>query len=303
MGAFPSCRRHSKVLPTPARVKTARLKLPGADNWITHKATEYRARFVPLSWQTEENGFLFVESCCYNKHFDPDHVYVPVQHKNHECHIYKLHARSGTAVEHVGQIVKRDGETKLSPFGSALGPDGKLWLCCFSENMLIALQLPDPKRTRDNEAEPLANLGEVLVPAPNDVCLSWDGRFVYAGCGSWLGSVPLAAGKGTVWRVATSLPLGKAVKVVSKAEGTMAGIAESKGQLFCAHLQRMTVYGCNNKRINQNKPAGRRRIWTGYCDVDDDDQKRGKYYLADNLSWWDDDLREVRASWDGVDGW
>ena len=60
-----------------------------------------------------------------------------------------------------------------------------LWLCCFNENMVCGVDL------RSGEM-----VVEATVPAPNDICVSDDGKFVYAGSGSWLGKVPLAAGAG-----------------------------------------------------------------------------------------------------------
>ena len=46
-------------------------------------------------------------------------------------------------------------------------------------------------------------IAEALVPAPNDVCLSTDGQYVYAGCGYWMGggrvgTIPIAAGQGSI---------------------------------------------------------------------------------------------------------
>ena len=101
------------------------------------------------------------------------------------------YAKCVTCVE----VVKKDGETDISPFGTALSDDGVLWLCCFNESMVMAIDL--------NTGE---NLCEAAVPAPNDVCLSEDGKYAYAACGSWMGKLPVAAGKGTIWRINTSAP-------------------------------------------------------------------------------------------------
>ena len=74
----------------------------------------------------------------------------------------------------------------------------------------------------------------------------------------------------------------------------MAGIAEARGQIYCAHLQRMSLYGtkpCSNP--GQKPPKGKRMIWSGLCEDDPDAKKSGYWYLADNLSWWDAEQRDV----------
>jgi len=254
--------------------------IPGANKWKVYEPDQYSARFIDLV-DDAAAGFHFVESCCFNKKFDPHHVYVPVQHTDLSCHIYKVDFKNGTKAEWVLQVVKNDGETELSPFGTALSDDGVLWLCCFNENMLVALDLKG-----------MVLLAEVKCPAPNDVCLSRDGKYVYAGCGSWLGKIPVAAGKGTIWRAETRPPY-SITKVANNCQGTMAGVAEENGQVYCAHLQRMTVYGKPGPSTAKAKVQGARQIWTGYCSHSDASEKVGKYYLADNLSWWDDETRDV----------
>ena len=47
------------------------LKRPGANDWVVHAASEYSARFVDLVNDDDKKNFYFVESCCFNKHFDP----------------------------------------------------------------------------------------------------------------------------------------------------------------------------------------------------------------------------------------
>ena len=254
--------------------------LPAANNWKQWPAGSYPTRFVELASpedadDTAGNGFLFVESCAYNKIFDADNFYVPVQHTDSSCHIYKVSVSDGSKkAERLHQVVKKsDGEKMISPFGSALSDEGVLWLCCFNENMVCGVDLSS---------------GEMVVegtePAPNDICVSDDGKYVYAGSGSWLGKVPLAAGAGTIWRVTTAAPY-TCKKVVGRAQGTMAGIAEVKGKLFCAHLQRMSVYGSRRKMYELS--GLKKQIWTGLCSQDADPEKVDKFYLADNLAWWD----------------
>lgn len=254
--------------------------LAGANDWVQHEAGGYTARFVPLV--DGDETFFFVESCCFNKMYDTHHVFVPVQHADKTCSIYKVnvHAPDAVSVKVCSVTKKSDGEKKISPFGSALSDDGMLWLCCFSESLIMAIDLAAGKVAC-----------EVSVPAPNDICLSEDGSYAYAACGSYLGKLPLAAGKGTIWRVETSAPF-NAQRIVRGAQGTMAGIAESDKKLYCAHLQRMSVY----PTLTLRQLLGRifsRRFWTGYCSSDADESKLDAYYLADNLTWLDNERRDV----------
>ena len=266
------------------RRRAVRALIPGANDWVQHAAGEYPAHFIPLV--DGDETFYFVESCCYNKAFDADHVFVPVQHQDRTCSIYKVNIRDRTpGVDNsvlLQKVVKKDGETDISPFGTALSDDGVLWLCCFNESMVMAIDL--------NTGE---NLCEAAVPAPNDVCLSEDGKYAYAACGSWMGKLPVAAGKGTIWRINTSAPF-TTKQVVKGAQGTMAGIAERAGKVWCAHLQRMTVYYRKGEdTLLGDGRTSKERIWTGYCSRDADAEKTDYYYLADNLTWWDYEKRDV----------
>ena len=56
----------------------------GAGNWQDVDAKGH-VRFVQLPKET----FRFVESVCYNAKFDKDNVYVPVQHNDLDCYVYK----------------------------------------------------------------------------------------------------------------------------------------------------------------------------------------------------------------------
>ena len=253
--------------------------LPAANNWKQWPAGSYPTLFVELASpedadDTAGNGFLFVESCAYNKIFDADNFYVPVQHTDSSCHVYRVSVSDGSKkAERLHQVVKKsDGEKMISPFGSALSDEGVLWLCCFNENLVCGVDLSSGEM-----------VVEATVPAPNDICVSDDGKYVYAGCGSWLGKVPLAPA-GTIWRVTTAAPY-TCKKVVGGAQGAMAGIAEVKGKLFCAHLHRMSVYGAKRKIYTLS--GLRKQIWTGLCSQDADPEKVDKFYLADNLAFWD----------------
>ena len=108
-------------------------------------------------------------------------------------------------------------------------------------------------------------VGEVKCPAPNDVCLNSDGTKMWAGCGSRMGKVVFGGGAGTIHEASTTAPFG-ATQVLDRGQGTMAGIAEKDGQIYCAHLQRMSCY-------NVGEDTGW-RFWKGN-DPDD-----GKYYLC-----------------------
>ena len=60
----------------------------------------------------------------------------------------------------------------------------------FNENLVLGFDL----KTQ-------TTIAEVKVPAPNDVVISPDGKLLYAACGSWLGKIPIAAGRGEIWKI------------------------------------------------------------------------------------------------------
>ena len=111
-----------------------------------------------LSNAFEDDAQNSVSSCyCRSYVATGEHVYVPVQHEDRTCFIDKVNVKTGTKAERVVQVVKMsDGEKKISPFGSEVSRDGILWLCCFSESMLLAIDL--------KSAPALTVLAEVKVP-------------------------------------------------------------------------------------------------------------------------------------------
>ena len=230
-----------------------------------------QAWYAPLS-----EDFYFVESCCKNEGYDDKCVFIPVQHKDFTCHIYKLDVTViGSVPERLMQVIKPDGEVEISPFGSALSKDGVMWICAFNENKLLAVDMKEK-----------AVVATIKCPAPNDVDLSDDEKWVYAACGSRMGKVRVAAGRGNVFRVTSEVgtpkkpKLARAAMYMQRCDGTMAGIAERNSKIFCAHLQRMTEY--HPKAHVPGTPAitTRKRFWDGYGDPVD------KYFLCDNLTWW-----------------
>mmetsp|Transcript_33262 Transcript_33262/g.100257 ORF Transcript_33262/g.100257 Transcript_33262/m.100257 type:complete len:478 (-) Transcript_33262:162-1595(-) len=232
----------------------------GAGNWQDVDTSKPGAvRFARLPKDT----FRFVESTAYNATFDPTHAYIPVQHDDLDTHIYKIDISPGEGdvePEYVAHVLSKNGEDDLTPFGSALSPEGVLWICMFNVNMVLGYDLVKGEV-----------VGEVKCPAPNDVCLNSDGTKMWAGCGSRMGKVVFGGGAGTIHEASTTAPFG-ATQVLDRGQGTMAGIAEKDGQIYCAHLQRMSCY-------NVGEDTGW-RFWKG------DDPDDGKYYLCDNLAWW-----------------
>ena len=61
--------------------------LATAGNW--HVIDSSKRQMVDLCPDPKKE-FLFVESCAFNEAADPDHVYVPVQHKDSSCSIYRF---------------------------------------------------------------------------------------------------------------------------------------------------------------------------------------------------------------------
>ena len=229
----------------------------GAGNWQEVDAAGH-VRFVELPKDT----FRFVESVCYNALYDKENVYVPVQHNDLDCYVYKFSLAAGEGAitpELIGHVLLKNGEDDITPFGSALSPDGVMWICMFNVNMVVGYDL----KTK-------AVVGQVKCPAPNDVCLNADGTKMWAGCGSRMGKIVFGGGAGTIYEATTTAPF-KATKVLDKGQGTMAGIAEKGGVVYCAHLQRMLAYG-----IGEDTAW---RFWKG------NDPADGQYYLCDNLAW------------------
>lgn len=229
----------------------------GAGNWQEVDA-EGHVRFVELPKDT----FRFVESVCYNATFDKENVYVPVQHNDLDCYAYKFSLSAAgegdITPELIGQVLLKNGEDDITPFGSALSPDGVMWICMFNVNLVVGYNLVSKEV-----------VGQVQCPAPNDVCLISDGTKLWAGCGSRLGKVVIGGGAGTIFEATTKPPF-HSTKILDNSQGTMAGIAEKGGIVYCAHLQRMSAYDC-----------GEDTAWRFWKGNDPDD---GDYYLCDNLA-------------------
>ncbi len=109
----------------------------GAGNWQEVDA-KGKVRFVQLPKET----FRFVESVCYNAKFDKDNVYVPVQHNDLDCYVYKFSLTAGEGditPELIGHVLLKNGEDDITPFGSALSPDGVMWSRALRRNQCNAL--------------------------------------------------------------------------------------------------------------------------------------------------------------------
>ena len=92
-----------------------------------------------------------------------------------------------------------------------------------------------------------------------------------------MGKVVIGGGAGTIHEASDpdGRMKGKATQVLDRGQGTMAGIAEKGGIVYCAHLQRMSAYDCGEDTAW--------RFWKG------NDPEDGQYYLCDNLAWWGKD--------------
>ena len=104
-------------------------------------------------------------------------------------------------------------------------------VCMFNVNMVVGYDL----KTKEV-------VGQVQCPAPNDVCLNEDGTKMWAGCGSRMGKVVIGGGAGTIYEATTKPPF-HSTKVLDRGQGTMAGIAEKGGIVYCrveilTHLRR-----------------------------------------------------------------
>ena len=90
----------------------------GAGNWQEVAAAGH-VRFVELPKDT----FRFVESVCYNATFDKENVYVPVQHNDLDCYVYKFSLSAAgegdITPELIGQVLLKNGEDDITPYSSA----------------------------------------------------------------------------------------------------------------------------------------------------------------------------------------
>eukprot|EP00968_Pinguiococcus_pyrenoidosus_P024400 scaffold4635_cov267-Pinguiococcus_pyrenoidosus.AAC.23 len=169
-----------------------------------------------------------------------------------------------------------DGAQELTPFGTALTSDGRLWICVFNHSLVVEMDL------KTGEI-----LNEVHVPAPNDVCIDpLDETVAYA-----------AGGSQTTFCccfTVTNATRGKIFKITKKSNGTasagtlirglstLAGIEKMDDELFSSVLYKMF------KTKTESCLRSRVPVWRG---PDDNDE----VWLADNIQKFDKDTLVIPA--------
>mmetsp|Transcript_19463 Transcript_19463/g.73525 ORF Transcript_19463/g.73525 Transcript_19463/m.73525 type:complete len:411 (-) Transcript_19463:448-1680(-) len=234
-----------------------------------HRLNDKIASYINLPDETK-----FVESCAYNARYDMDHIYIPLQLKKKagtrtegELHIYRAQVGDAGDIQadpFIGPVrLTSSTSSSLTPFGTALTDDGKLWICIYNKNLVIEVDLETHKV-----------LNEVSVYAPNDVCVSGEGddKVVYVAGGSqWKLSGCCEVTDPTRGKLYTI----RRGELPEFQDGfpTLAGVEESGDALFVSLLHEV-------QRVSPGTDAREtvtgETVWQG-------DDKCCKVWLADNI--------------------
>ena len=242
-----------------------------SDGIITYDDTDCNPTYIDLP-----EDFEFVESAAYNAEFNADKFYIPVQLTGGRTWIYEADLNDGKSTLVCGPIKLKESKwsdeqkLQLTAFGSDLDKNGRLWLCIFNRNLLVAVDLNTKSDTVTHEVE---------IFAPNDVCVDRNNtNIIYAVAGKkrYLFTDP-SAGKVKKVEISDDPKIAAKVSKISRGKNTLAGIeATHEGEIIVAQL--FDMFRLSPRKKNSPLPFWREeRFWHA-------NDGTGKMWLADNIS-------------------
>uniref|UniRef100_A0A7S0MIW9 Uncharacterized protein n=1 Tax=Cryptomonas curvata TaxID=233186 RepID=A0A7S0MIW9_9CRYP len=263
--------------------------------WIPVSLSPKNYQFVSLE-QPDGKGpdISFVESSCCNSEWDASRkdgkamVYFPTMSADGQLCIraFDVSAEKPTTSIVMTVSLGNDSSSMLSCYGSKLSAQGIMWMCMFSANKVIGVDLATKKMSHEFSG----------IPCPNDLCLdSKDSNSIYVAAG--LGITACSDGHCPGDKLVAALPFVGRVYLIDIAKRksgvflessdfrALAGICASQGSLFISQLfeTRAVTLAAAAAGGKSTKTAA---VWEGN-EVGDG----ASYFLADNISTWDDEVR------------
>jgi hypothetical protein len=241
---------------------------------IIYDETECNASYIELP-----EDFLFVESAAYNADFDINNFFIPIQRADHKLYVYKANVDDVKVSLKCGPIILKDPKltdkqkVELTPFGCELDSNGRLWICIFNRNLLIAVDLSSSSNIVTHE---------VSVHAPNDVTIDkHDKNVLYVVTGQKRGLFTDATA-GRVEKLIVRGGCDYTKTEISTRHNTLAGIEVTKdGEIFVSQLYDIFKLSPHDPRTLHTKWY-EETIWDGR-------DGKGRTWLADNISVLGDD--------------
>ena len=261
--------------------------------WIPVSPKNYQ--FVSLE-QPDGKGpdVGFVESASCNSEWDASRkdgkamVYFPTMSADGQLCIRAFDVSEEKPTTSIIMTVSlgNDSSPTISCYGSKLSAQGMMWMCIFSANKVIGVDLATKKVSYEFGG----------IPCPNDLCLdSKDSNSIYVAAG--LGITACSDGYCPRDKLVAALPfVGRVYHIdIAKKKSevflessdfrALAGICTSQGSLLISQLfeTRAVTLAAAAAGGNSTKTVA---VWEGN-EVGDG----ASYFLADNISTWDDEVR------------